>query len=108
MTAAQIEQSPEWKAKQAAEQQQIIEQQEQLTATAEEKRFNLENLIPSFTKLNDQDIFLSPAEKQLVIAYSFIGLSELVSASTGQTLEFIWINCIERSIRNLKKDGLIR
>jgi hypothetical protein len=108
MTQSQIDSSPEWQAKQAAEQQRIIEQQEQLNATAEEKRFNLHNLIPTFTQVDKKEIFLSPDEKNLVIAYSFIGLSELVSASSGQTLEYIWNGCISRAIHNLKKDGLIR
>ena len=40
--------------------------------------------------------------------YMLIGLTELVVASSEMTQEAIWTALISRSIRNLKKDGLLK
>lgn len=68
----------------------------------------LDALIPNSVQVgNHHTVILTPTDKALIIMYSFIGLTELVSASSGQSNEFIWKACIERSIRNLKEDRLI-
>lgn len=68
----------------------------------------LREMIPSFVDMKQHHTYLTPEIKALVVTYAFIGLSELVSASSGQPVEAIWKACIERSIHNLKKDGQIK
>lgn len=51
-------------------------------------------------------LILDATAKSLIIAYAFIGLSEIVAKSSGVTREFIWDKCVERAIHNLQKDGL--
>jgi hypothetical protein len=52
-------------------------------------------------------VILTPDLKALIIYYAFIGLSELVAASSGKTQKFVWEGCIKRAMVNLHKDGLL-
>jgi hypothetical protein len=120
MTREGIQSTPTWQQKKAAEAEALIIKAQELGAPPELKAALLKSMLPSFVefpaKLDlpgkpghpKQSIFLSPEDKQLVILYAFIGLSELVSASGEMQLTEIWRNCIDRSIFNLRKDGLLR
>lgn len=119
MQKQDIASSPEWRAKKAEEARQFLDKALELGAKPEAKAALLTSMLPAFVefpaKLDlpgqpgspKQTIFLSPEDKQLVIIYAFIGLSELVSASGEMKLTEIWRNCINRSVVNLRKDGLL-
>jgi hypothetical protein len=113
MTQQAIESTLTWQQKKAAEAEALIIKAQELGAAPELKAALLKSMLPSFVQFPGtvdatQTLFLSPEDKQMVILYAFIGLSELVSASGEMTLSEIWKNCINRSVLNLRKDGLIR
>ena len=69
----------------------------------------LDALIPNTVQIgNHHTVLFTPTDKSLIIMYMMIGLTELVVASSGMTQEAIWTALISRSIRNLKKDGLLK
>jgi len=109
MTQDAIVASPTWQAKLAEEASIVAEAQEQALQHWSTKAERLDAAIPKWTDLKGRGtVLLDNTDKQLIIMYAFIGLSELVAASGTMTQDVIWRACIERSIHNLKKDGLIK
>ena len=69
----------------------------------------LDDLIPSSVQFGAAPaIILTQSDRTLIILYAFLGLSELVAHSSQTPIETVWRGCIERSLKNLRKDGLLK